>query len=199
MFSCVNQIPNLTQENKHPNQGRYPAKNQNQTAFLGFRAPSTENYILLPPHIALRVCWKPHLLQHGTCLPPLAFLLPCCVRERLAELLERTQTQQRRVTQKDKGLTRGPGFPSKPDAPCVVRWKHGWWVQHEWQEREISKWCWWINIIQAYSTSCDGVLEWVSHYYSMLVKNSHETSRAWFCSHSSVTSLTRSCLHVTVC
>lgn len=165
---------------------------------LRFRAPSTENDILLPTHIALRVCSKPPLIQHGKCLRRLTFLPLCSVWAWPAEPLESTRTRERRATQKDEGLTRGPGFPSKPDAPCVVRWKHGWWVQHEWQEREISKWCWWINIIQTYSTSCDRVLEWVSHYYSMLVKNSHKTSRAWFHSHISVTSLTRPCLHITV-
>lgn len=130
-------------------------------------------------------------MQHRTCLEHLAFLPVCREWAWLAE--GRTWTQWRRGTQKDKGLTRAPGFPSKPDAPCVVRWKHGWWARHEWQEREISKWRWWINTIQTYNTRCDRVLEWVSHYHSMLVKNSHKTPRAWFCSCFSVMSLTHPC------
>lgn len=70
-------------------------------------------------------------------------------------------------------------------------------VRHGWQEREISKWCWWRNIIQMYSTNCDRVLGRVSHYYSMLVKNSHETSRAQIGSDISVAPLTHPCLPTT--
>lgn len=151
------------------------------------------NHILFPTCISLRICLKHPLAQHGKCLQHLVFLPVCSERAWLAEPLGSTRTQSQRGTQKDKGLTRVPCFPSKPDAPCVVRWKNGWWAWHEWQEHEISKWCWWINTIQTYSTRCDGVREWISHYYSMLVKNSHKTPRAWFCSHFSVTSLTHPC------
>lgn len=128
---------------------------------------------------------------------PAAFGLPSCV-QRGAGLAEPWEAQGlgHKGGHKDKGLTRAPGFPSKPDAPCVVRWKHGWWARHKWQEGEISKWCWWTNTIQTYSTRCDRVLEWVPHYYSMLVKNSHETPRAWLCSHFSVTSPTHPCPHM---
>lgn len=139
------------------------------------------NLLLFPQHIALGGCLKP-VTKHGRC------------RNAWPSFLQAVHSLGNTVTWKDKGLTRGPGFPSKPDAPCVVRWKHGWWVRHGWQEREISKWCWWRNIIQMYNTNCDRVLGRISHYYSMLVKNSHETSRARIGSDISTGPLTHPCL-----
>lgn len=65
------------------------------------------NLLLFPQHIALGGCLKP-VTKHGRC------------RDAWPSFLQAVHSLGNTVTWKDKGLTRGPGFPSKPDAP--------WWL-----------------------------------------------------------------------